>query len=115
MTSQKTPSGELIGKEFQRQRHLPSRLHTYLTPVLMGIFIAGLLMSVLRMQITTLRYQLSDAHQTEKSLRTQMRNLIVQQRTLLDPARLTERAKELGFAPPERIIQLSPPVPAEQP
>jgi hypothetical protein len=76
---------------------------------MVGALAAALMVASLRVSILRLRYQLSAAVSEETQLLERQRAVTVELRELRNPTRLRKLATELGFARPERVIQLSIP------
>lgn len=74
--------------------------------VVAGLVMGGLLLASLRMEIVRERYALADALALETRLVAQELAASVELRELRDPRRLRRLANELGFARPERVIEL---------
>jgi phage shock protein A len=70
--------------------------------------LTGLGLSALRVDLMQARYAAAQALEREKTLREEVRRLRGRVRELRDPAGLTRRAAEAGFARPERSIDLRP-------
>lgn len=69
--------------------------------------VAALLLAVLRIDVIRMRYGLAEAVATERRLVEERNELTVAMRRLRHPGRLAERARELGFVRPERVVFLS--------
>lgn len=76
----------------------------------LGIAISALGLVALRLDTIDLRYRRGEALETAAALRERRARLLVERAHLRDPMRLIGAARELGFVPPERILEL--PVPA---
>jgi hypothetical protein len=99
----------LVGLDLARRPsglRSPPRLAAQL---LTAALLAALILAVLRIDVIRVQYGLADAIETEKALLAEQRELTVEMRQLRHPGRLAERARDLGFAPPERVIDLAPP------
>ncbi len=72
-----------------------------------------MLLAVLRVDLIRVRYARGQAKDVEMELREQRNRLRARVRTLRDPALLSELALELGFARPERAIDLRPRIVAD--
>jgi hypothetical protein len=81
--------------------------------VLIGV-LGALVLVALRVDLTRMRYAQADALAEERRLLEEQSDLTVEMRRLRDPSRLAERARELGFERPERVIDL-PGAPAALP
>lgn len=73
------------------------------------VLAAALGLVVLRVDLLRVRYALASAAAREEALLSEQRELTVEVRQLRDPRRLAERAEELGFIRPERVIHLGRP------
>jgi hypothetical protein len=77
---------------------------------LLPLLIAGLLValgvSAMRIDLLRIRYALAETVKEEQRLRGEERSLTVRMRTLRDPVQLAERAQQLGFVRPDRLIDL---------
>ena len=71
------------------------------------VLVLSLGLAALRIDLIRIRYGVADVLAEEESLLEEQRELIVRQRQLRDPARLTERAKALGFEKPETVVTLT--------
>ena len=75
-------------------------------PSLAAALLAALLLAALRVDVIRMRYALATAVARERALLEDQRELTVQMRRQRRPSRLAERARELGFGRPERVIDL---------
>ena len=74
---------------------------------LIGVGLAAALgLAVLRTDLLRMRYALPDILEQEQHLRDEQRSLTARMRQLRDPVHLAERARELGFVRPARLIDL---------
>lgn len=73
---------------------------------LIGIVLAALLLVALRVNLLALSYRYGDALEESEALRQRKWQLTLQRSQLRDPLDLVRRARELGFRPPERVIEL---------
>lgn len=73
-----------------------------------GLLFAALALAALRNDLIRVRYGLAEAMAEEKRLVEEQRGLVAELRRLRHPARLRERAEELGLAAPERALDLRP-------
>jgi len=69
------------------------------------MLVAGLFLTMLRIDILRLSYALGEALETQQSLESESRALTAEVRSLRDPARLSELASRLGFQRPARVIE----------
>ena len=90
-----TPSGLVA-----RQHSLPSYIAR-----LDRVWLA---LAALRVDLIRVRYGLSTALAAERGLLEERRTELARVGTLRDPARLGRLAREGGFGPPERVIELPP-------
>ena len=98
--------GDLVGRDFARVR-TSGRLSARRIAWLVGIgFACALALAALRIDILRVRYALGEAIREEKALVQQQRQQIAVLEGLRNPSRLVEVAHRLGFAPPERVIDL---------
>jgi len=105
-TIRRPGAGDLVGRDFARVR-APGRLSARRIAWLVGIaFACALALAALRIDILRVRYALGEALREEKSLDQQQRQQIAVLEGLRNPSRLVEVAQRLGFAPPERVIDL---------
>ena len=74
--------------------------------LLLGLLLAALALSALRVHVTELRYRRAEALQQEQRLMDEQRLLTVEVQSHKDPMRLQQFAKAQGFVPPERVIEL---------
>ncbi len=94
----------LVGVDVADGRLRPRQ--TLFIPLLIACLIGALFLVGLRNDLTAMRYATAEALAEEEQLRAEKRALTVEMRQLRDPSRLTERARELGFVHPERIVDL---------
>jgi hypothetical protein len=102
----------LVGRDFsafERQRSPRALL-----PALAALFVAAFALVALRTEVLKLRYELAQQLERESTLDARQRDLTVRMRRLREPRALAERAAELGFGRPERVIDL-PDAPADPP
>lgn len=87
--------------------HAQTRLSAgRLLPVLALALLVALAVASLRIEMIRLRYALAEASLEEKRLLEEQRSLTAEELRLRDPVHLAGRAHELGFARPERLIDL---------
>jgi hypothetical protein len=77
-----------------------------LVPVLALALLVALAVASLRTEMLRLRYALAEASLEENRLLETQRSLTAEKLRLRDPVYLASRAQELGFARPERLIDL---------
>ena len=78
-------------------------------PLLIGCLLAALCLTALRIDLIRQRYDLAAAMSEEKQLLEERRLITARVRSLRDPARLAERARQLGFERPEHVLLLDAP------
>ena len=99
----------LVGRDLARiPQWLRSRPRVA-APLIALALIAALSMAALRIDLIRMRYALAEGVAQEQQLLEKQRQLTVDLRQLRHPARLSERAEALGFARPERVIDLADP------
>jgi hypothetical protein len=96
----------LIGRDLAHMR--PSRPARSRLPLLalIGVLMAALGLSALRIDLIRQGYDLATAMREEKDLLERRRVLTAQVRSLRDPARLARLAEELGFERPDRVTEI---------
>lgn len=95
----------LIGLDMAPARK--ERRHGMLVPTTIAAVVVGALVLVgLRNDIRRMRYAAADAIRSERELLEEKRVVTVELRRLREPTLLAERALELGFAKPDRVIRL---------
>jgi cell division protein FtsL len=70
--------------------------------------LVALSVAALRVEILRARYQLGELARVESTLLAERDALRVEVRALRHPDRLARLARERGFSPPERVIDLRP-------
>jgi cell division protein FtsL len=70
--------------------------------VLLFCLASTLLLTAVRLEITRLRYELSDLHRQRETLAAQVARLEVEAGALASPKRIEEKAKAAGFVYPDR-------------
>ena len=75
-------------------------------PALAAAVLVALGMAALRIDLIRARYEIGMNYSSERSLNRKIAELTARMRELRDPLRLSERAMELGFVPPQRLIDL---------
>jgi hypothetical protein len=100
---------DMVGRDFAPLRSRGRRTSRPWLVIMVGALAAALMVASLRVSILRLRYQLSAAVSEETQLLERQRAVTVELRELRNPTRLRKLATELGFARPERVIQLSVP------
>ena len=105
-TLRRPAAGDLVGRDFARVR-AAGRLSTRRIVWLVGVaFACALALAALRIDILRVRYALGEAIREEKALIQAQRQQIAVLEGLRNPSRLVDVAQHLGFAPPERVIDL---------
>ena len=105
-TIRRPTPGDLVGRDFARVR-ASGRLSARRIAWPVGIaFACALALAALRIDILRVRYALGEAIREEKALVQQQRQQTAELEGLRNPSRLVEVAQRLGFAPPERVIDL---------
>ncbi|NQZ95050.1 MAG: hypothetical protein HRU01_00940 [Myxococcales bacterium] len=94
-------------------RSPPQPRRPWLPALIAAALLASMLLAVLRVDLIRVRYARGQAKDVEMELREQRNRLRARVRTLRDPALLSELALELGFARPERAIDLRPRIVAD--
>ena len=103
---------ELIGLDVaDRMPRLRPRLAL---PLLAVALLMALTVAALRIDLIRMRYALAEAMAAERRVVDEQRSLTLRVRQLRDPVRLTARARELGFVPPQKVIDLPAPEPAAE-
>lgn len=74
--------------------------------LLVGVVAAALLLAAIRVKSINLRYRHAQARETEEQLLERKQQLTVEWGRQRDPVSLQKRARDLGFRPPERVIEL---------
>jgi len=78
-----------------------------LSSLLLGVVLAGLALSTLRVHVTRLRYERAEALQEERALLDEQHRLRVEVQALRQPTRLRTLAHSQGFGTPTRVIDLT--------
>lgn len=106
---EREPGGplDLIGLDMAPSRREISK-QTWV-PAIAAIVLASLLLAGLRMNIVRLRYDVAEGVALEQELLAEKRDMTVSLLRLREPRLLSGRATELGFATPERVINIYPP------
>ena len=108
-TARRGLGAELIGIDLRREAwpRCARPSSRTLAPILIGLLLGGFLLTGLRVDLIRVRYALAEAVERERVLLEEQRALTVEMRRLRQPSQLTERARERGFVPPQRVIRLS--------
>ena len=98
-----------MGLDLARPRLLHARPALWRPTLwLAAVLLAGLAIAALRIDLFPVRYGLSEALAEERELLEQRRVELARVGSLRDPARLGELARQRGFGPPERVVELPP-------
>jgi hypothetical protein len=95
-----------LRRDFARRKGADGGWRLTAVAAVAGLVLGGLLLASLRMEIVRERYALADALALETALVAEELAASVELRELRDPRRLRRLANELGFARPERVIEL---------
>jgi hypothetical protein len=107
MSASVRSSGDLVGRDFARVRASAGRPSTRRIAALVAVaFACALGLAALRIDILRVRYALGAALREEKALVQEQRQRTAELEALRHPSRLVEVAQKLGFAPPQRVIDL---------
>ena len=95
----------IVGRDLSafEKRGGPRRL----VPLALAMLVAAIALVALRTEVLKLRYELARGLEREQELGAERRDLTVRMRQLRDPMRLAQRANELGFVRPQRVIDLT--------
>jgi hypothetical protein len=97
---------EGLRRDWSARRHRPRRRVAW-APIFAASVLSLLALAALRVSILRTRYALAATLQHETELRGRERSAAVAAREQRDPHKLRELATDLGFARPERVIDLS--------
>ncbi len=95
---------DLIGLDMTPTRRAAQ--HKVSVPVIAAFVIAALFLVGLRIDVMRMRYASAQANTLESQLLDEKRNITVSLLRLREPKLLADRAAELGFAKPDRVINL---------
>jgi hypothetical protein len=95
---------DLIGRDLA-SRPSPAKRRS-LAPLVIAALVCAFCLVALRTDIVRMRYALGKELSHERALLETQRKLTIEAEHLRNAARIGERARELGFARPERIIDL---------
>lgn len=104
---------DLIGLDMAPTHGAP-RTQT-IVPAIAAVVMAALLLVGLRVEILRLRYASAEAVTREQRLRDEKRTITVSLLRLREPKLLSRRAAKLGFAKPDRVVDLPAPPKFEAP
>ena len=96
---------DLIGLDMAPERRAP-RSQT-VVPVIAAVVVAAMILVGLRMDVLRMRYASAEALTLERRLLDEKRSITVSLLRMREPKLLSERAGKLGFATPDRVINLS--------
>lgn len=99
----------LIGRDLAAMHREAEGRRRRWMPLLVGGLLAALCLTALRTDLIRQRYDLAAAMGEEKQLLEERRLLTARVRSLRDPARLAERARQLGFERPAHVLLLDGP------
>jgi len=99
----------LIGRDLAAMHRDAERRRRRWIPLVVGGLLAALCLTALRIDLIRQRYDLAAAMSEEKRLLEERRLLTARVRSLRDPARLAERARQLGFERPAHVLLLDAP------
>ncbi len=113
-TSRFSAMGAGLGRLNPRSQDslFPPRL---VVPALVAAVSVALGMAALRIDLIRTRYEIGMNYSSERNLNREIAGLTARMRELRDPLRLSQRAKALGFVPPQQVIDLPPPVSDDDP
>jgi hypothetical protein len=96
----------LVGRDVAPLHRAEERRRRLLAVLVVGGLFAALSLTALRIDLIRQRYALAEAMRTEKKLLEQRRLVTARVRSLRDPARLAELARERGFVRPSSVLSL---------
>lgn len=97
----------LVGRDLARAQLLDPPARRVLMPLLLGLLLAGLFLTALRVDLQRLGYALAAAEREKSELLDERNGLTARVRAQRHPTRLAELAHERGFARPGRVIDLA--------
>ena len=103
-TKRKSAARSPIGRDFKRVR--PPHTFGDFAPAAVAVLIAAFALTSLRTEVLKLKYELTHLLESEQQLRASQGELTVQMRKLREPRQLAQRAADLGFERPQRVIDL---------
>jgi hypothetical protein len=101
-------SSELLLIGFGNGKGRLSAPPSQILPILATALVVALALSAIRIDLIRGRYATAEATLVQQSLYDEIRSLTARMRELRDPVSLTERAGDLGFVRPQRLIHLAP-------
>lgn len=96
----------LVGRDFARYAESQRRLIP--AGLIVGLLVAALLLTALRVDIIHLGYALGEAVKQENALQEERRVLSAQLEALRNPEHLGKLAAQQGFGRAENVLQLTP-------
>jgi hypothetical protein len=102
-------AADLVGLDFARVRVAVRRRRAWLPAALVGALLAALGLAQLRLQILRMRYAVGEATVEVEALREERSRWTARLEGLRGPERLAKLARERGFAPAVRVIELETP------
>lgn len=96
----------LVGRDFSRGGVRPTASRSAWIAAALGLVLAALLLTALRLAILRTRYELGEATKQEEALLQRDRSATVELQRLRDPSRLRRLAQERGFVTPQHIVVL---------
>ena len=107
--------GALSGRDLARTRLGAGDRRRWFPALLLGTVLAALGLAALRVEVIRQRYELAELMQQQKRLLEERTALTARMRSLRDPARLAQLAREMRLSRPERVIVLAAPALAAGP
>jgi hypothetical protein len=95
----------LIGLDMASGRRAPR--NQTVVPAIAAVVIAALILVGLRMDVLRMRYASTEALTLERRLLDEKRSITVSLLRMREPKLLSQRAGKLGFATPDRVINLA--------
>jgi hypothetical protein len=105
-TAAREAASHELRRDWSARRQRPRRRVSWVPIFAVGV-VSLLALAALRVSILRTRYALAATLQRETELRGRERSAAVAAREQRDPHKLRELAAQLGFARPERVIDLS--------
>jgi len=102
-------AADLVGVDFARVRVAARRRRAWLPVALVGALLAALGLAQLRLEILRMRYAVGDATVEVEALREERSRWAAELERLRGPERLAKLARERGFAPAARVIEVPAP------
>jgi hypothetical protein len=95
---------DLIGLDMASRRRTPR--NQTIVPAIAAVVVAALVLVGLRLDVLRMRYASTEALTLERQLLDEKRSITVSLLRLREPKLLSQRAGKLGFAIPDRVINL---------